>query len=115
VALDIGLIQIDDILQWKPQISGIPEIGTLLDLYDNSLTLKLITLKVVGCSAVSGFVRGEIHGLFYRYKTMGGSEYISDFLIGPETYNEQDPSTPMRKAREPTGPSPFTTATREPS
>ena len=26
---------------------------------------------------------GEIHALFYRYKTSGGFEYVSDLLIGP--------------------------------
>jgi hypothetical protein len=43
-------------------------------------------MKVVGQSAITGLIWGEIHGLFYRYKAMGGEEYVSDFLIGPETY-----------------------------
>jgi hypothetical protein len=86
--MDVGLVDVDDILAWKTQVPGIAPVGPVLDLYDNSFTLKLITMKVVGLSAVSGMVRGEIHGLFYRYKAMGGSEYISDFLIGPETYTE---------------------------
>jgi hypothetical protein len=28
---------------------------------------------------------GQIDGLFYRYKSKGGFEYVSDFLIGPRT------------------------------
>jgi hypothetical protein len=28
---------------------------------------------------------GEIHGLFYRYKTTGGFEYVADLFIGPRT------------------------------
>lgn len=28
-------------------------------------------------------MRGEICALFYRYTELGGSEYVSDFLIGP--------------------------------
>src|ERR1700730_5124724 len=87
--MDVGLVEVYDILDWKTEIPGIAPIGPVLDLYDNSLTLKLITMKVVGQSAVSGLIRGEIHGLFYRYKSMGGSEYISDFLIGPETRQEE--------------------------
>jgi hypothetical protein len=84
--MDIGLVELDDILAWKTATPGIAPVGPVLDLYDNALTLKLITLKVVGQSAISGMIRGEIHGLFYRYKAIGGSEYIADFLIGPETY-----------------------------
>lgn len=89
--MDVGLVELDDILQWKTQVSGIAPIRPALDLYDNSFNLKLITLKVVGQSAVSGLLRGEIHALFYRFKAIGGFEYISDFLIGPETYSD-DPA-----------------------
>jgi hypothetical protein len=84
--MDVGLVEVDDILRWKTQIPGIAPICPVLDLYDNSFTLKLITMKVVGQSAVTGRIRGEIHALFYRYKSLGGSEYLADFLIGPETY-----------------------------
>jgi hypothetical protein len=91
--MDVGLVAIDDILAWKTEVPGIAPVGTVLDLYDNSFNLKLITMKVVGQSAVSGLIRGEIHGLFYRYKSMGGADYISDFLIGPETYDRSSASS----------------------
>jgi len=83
---DVGLIDLDDILQWKTAVPGIAPIGPVLDLYDNNFSLKLISMKVVGVSAVTGYMRGEIQGLFYRYKSMGGYDYVSDFLIGPETH-----------------------------
>jgi hypothetical protein len=86
--MDVGLIDLDDVTQWKTDVPGISPIAPVLDLYDYSFSLKLITMKVVGQSAVSGLLRGEIHALFYRFKSMGGSEYISDFLIGPETYGK---------------------------
>lgn len=89
--MDIGLIELDDVLQWQTAIPGISPIRPVLDLYDNSFTLKLITMKVVGQSAVTGRIRGEIHALFYRYKALGGSEYLSDFLIGPETCEPGNP------------------------
>src|SRR6185369_11162884 len=76
----------DDITQWKTDFPGISPVEPVLDLYDNSFTLKLISMKVVGHSAVTGDIRGEIHALFYRFKAMGGAEYLADFLIGPETY-----------------------------
>jgi hypothetical protein len=88
--MDVGLIELDNVFAWKSDIPGISPIGSVLDLYDSSFSLKLISMKVVGQAAVSGLMRGEIHALFYRYKAMGGWEYVSDFLIGPETYNAPD-------------------------
>ena len=38
-------------------------------------------LRSVG--AATGEMLGEIQGLFYRYKTGGGFEYVSDLFIGP--------------------------------
>ncbi|HET6982683.1 MAG TPA: hypothetical protein VFI53_11120, partial [Myxococcaceae bacterium] len=90
--MDIGLVDVDDVLQWKSEVPGIEPIGPVLDLYDNSFSLKLVTMKVVGQSAVSGLIRGQIDGLFYRYKALGGSEYIADFLVGAQTQH-LDPST----------------------
>jgi len=84
--MDVGLIDLDDITRWKTDFPGIAPVQPVLDLHDNSFTLKLISMKVVGRSAVTGNIRGEIHALFYRCKAMGGSEYLTDFLIGPETY-----------------------------
>ena len=84
--IDVGLVDLDDITEWKTDFPGISPVEPVLDLYDNSFTLKLISMKVVGHSAVTGDIRGEIHALFYRFKAMGGSEYLTDFLIGPETY-----------------------------
>jgi len=86
--MDVGLIELDDVLQWKTDFVGISPVEPVVDLYDNSFTLQLLGLKVVGQSAVSGTIRGEIQGLFYRFKAMGGYEYISDFLIGPPTQGD---------------------------
>ena len=33
--------------------------------------------------AASGDLAGEIHALFYRYRSLGGFDYIADLLIGP--------------------------------
>ncbi len=96
---DIGLIEIKDINQWKTDVVGIGEIGELADLNTANMTLSLIssikkvpgpgnkelrelfpTIRAFG--AVSGEMKGEIVGLFYRYKSVGGIEYVADFLIG---------------------------------
>ena len=84
--LDVGLVELDDIRAWQTAVPGITPVGDVLDLYDNNFSLQLIRQKVAGQAARSGLLRGEIHALFYRHKSMGGSEYITDFLIGPETY-----------------------------
>ncbi len=83
--MDTGLVTLDDIRQWSAAFRDLPPVEDVLDLYDYNLTLQLIGQKVVGRSAVTGAIRGEIHGLFYRYKALGGYEYLTDFLIGPST------------------------------
>ena len=83
--MDVGLVEVFDIQRWTTQFSEIAPVDNVLDLYDNSFSLHLIGMNVVGLGAVSGLIRGEIHGLFYRYKSIGGYEYLADFLIGPET------------------------------
>jgi hypothetical protein len=91
---DIGLIEIDDLNFWKTEILGIGEIENLADLNTGNITLSLISVKkpetgetlpkVSAFGAISGRMDGEIVGLFYRYKSLGGQELISDFLIaGP--------------------------------
>ena len=88
--MDVGLVTLDDIRDWKTAFPGIAPVGPILDLYDNSLDLSLIGARVVGHGGVTGAIEGEIQGLFYRFKAMGGSDYLSDFLIGPRSQGETD-------------------------
>lgn len=83
--MDIGLVEISNLPDWKTAIPGVAPVGEVVDLYDNALSLQLIGKKVIGRSAVSGLLQGEVQGLFYRYKAMGGFDYVSDFLIGPRS------------------------------
>ena len=92
---DAGLVDIEDVTRWKTDIIGINTIDELYDLNTMNMTTALIAEhkvidnkvieaengRVVGYGAVSGLMKGEILGLFYRYKTVGGMEYVSDFLI----------------------------------
>ena len=91
VNLDIGLIEIDDINQWTAQVYGIGRIGKLADLSAENISLRLIDCPVKARGAVSGRLSGRIKGLFYRYKAVGGFEYVSDCLIGPA--DEETPLT----------------------
>lgn len=83
VNLDIGLIDVDDRNLWTAQVYGIGAIGKVVDLSVENLSLKLIGCPVRAFGCASGQMYGAVHGLFYRYKSAGGFEYVSDFLIGP--------------------------------
>ncbi len=85
VNVDVGLIDVDNLDRWTTDIRGIGQMGPMVDLSVNNLSLALIGCHVRGAGAASGVMQGEIHALFYRYKTGGGFEYISDVLIGPRT------------------------------
>lgn len=79
---DVGLIEIDSVKDWKTEILQIGEIGRLFDLSTQNLSLELIGKRVAGHGAISGTMEGEIFGLFFRYRSIGGKEYVSDYLIG---------------------------------
>jgi hypothetical protein len=83
VDLDVGLIEVDDVNQWTTQVYGVGEIGPLADLDVSNISLRLIGCPVRAHGAASGDMRGEICALFYRFKSVGGFEYVADALIGP--------------------------------
>ncbi len=90
VNLDAGLIRVDDLDYWTSQVFGIGEIGDPVDLNTDTLTLDLIGCPVRAFGAGSGEMIGEISALFYRYKSIGGFEYVSDLLIGPRTESSSE-------------------------
>jgi hypothetical protein len=85
VNLDAGLIRIDDLGYWTSQVFGVGEIDDPVDLNTDTLSLDLIGCPVRAFGAASGEMVGEIHALFYRYKSIGGFEYVCDLLVGPRT------------------------------
>src|SRR5262249_40592530 len=54
----------------------------------DNLSLSLVGCHVRGYGAASGVMLGEIHGLFYRYKSQGGFDYVADLFIGPRRSRE---------------------------
>lgn len=83
VAIDAGLVEIDDVTDWTTQVFGV---GTLTEIYDvspESLTLDLVGAPVRAFGAASGRLDGEIAALYFRYRTRSGVEYVADALIGP--------------------------------
>ncbi|GHO46265.1 hypothetical protein [Ktedonospora formicarum] len=82
INIDAGLIRIDDVKSWTAQIFGLGELGRPIDLTPETITLDIIGWPVRAFGAASGFMQGEIQALFYRYHSVGGTDYISDLLIG---------------------------------
>ncbi len=83
VNVDAALIEIDDLSRWTAKVQGIGRLGALVDLPPSQLSLSLVGCRVVGVGAASGEMTGEIAALLYRYKSVGGFEYLADYLIGP--------------------------------
>jgi hypothetical protein len=83
LALDVGLVEVADVTQWTSNVYGLPPTGLLADLFEQNLTLQLMDHQVVARGAISGLLRGTIKALFYRYRSVGGYDYVGDFLIAP--------------------------------
>ncbi|MGY3586020.1 hypothetical protein ACVIGB_004920 [Bradyrhizobium sp. USDA 4341] len=88
--LDAGLIRVDDVKGWTAQVYGVGQVGDVVDLNVGTFRLEIINQPLIAFGATSGLMKGKIIGLFYRYKTVGGMEYVSDFVIGP-----RDSDTPL--------------------
>jgi hypothetical protein len=85
VNADVGLIEINDLRQWSPSIYGVGKLGPLEDLDVNNFTTNLIGCPVRAYGCASGRLFGRIAAFFYRYRSVGGFEYVADFLIGSRT------------------------------
>ena len=84
LGLDVGLVRLDDVRDWTPNVFGLPKIKPLFDVYEQNLSLRrLIDRPVVAMGAASGLLQGTVKAMFYRYRSVGGFDYVSDFLIAP--------------------------------
>ena len=81
--LDAGLVELSNIADWSADVFGIGTLGEPIDLNTETITLDLVGCAVRAHGAASGDLAGEIHALFYRYRSLGGFDYIADLLIGP--------------------------------
>jgi len=82
VNVDVGLIEVANAGEWSASIYRIGQLGPLADLSVLNLSLNAIGCPVRASGGVSGSLEGRVAALFYRYKTVGGREYVADFLIG---------------------------------
>lgn len=94
VNLDAGLVRVDDLAGWTAQVYGVGRIGALVDANVDTLSLDVIASPVRAWGGASGDLRGQIRALFYRYRSVGGFDYVADFLIGPREGAETVPTRP---------------------
>jgi len=73
--------------------------GSMIDLSADNFSLRLIDHPVRGYGSTSKVMLGQISALFYRYKSQGGFEYVSDFLIGPRS--ESSTAKSSRRTKQP--------------
>ena len=83
LTLDAGLVEVDELADWTSQTYGLPPAGPFADLSEHNLTTKLVNAEVVAFGAASGYLRGRIAALLFRYRSIGGYDDITDFLIAP--------------------------------
>jgi hypothetical protein len=81
--IDVGLVKLADVNDWTSNVYGLPALGPMEDAHERNLSLRLIDRKVVGYGAASGLLRGTIKALFYRYRSVGGFDFVGDYLIAP--------------------------------
>jgi hypothetical protein len=92
--LDAGLVRLDSVTDWTAQIYGVGAMGRLADLSTDNFTLDLIGCPVRAFGGASGAMTGEIQGLFYRYRSVGGQDFVADLLIGPRSGADTVPTRP---------------------
>lgn len=93
--LDVGLIEVVDKTRWTAQVFGLGTLGPLADLSPTNFSLKVVGCPVRAFGCASGEMYGSIFALFYRFKSVGGFEYVADFLIGPRAAKEGEKPLPF--------------------
>jgi hypothetical protein len=90
VNIDAAIVRLDDAHLWNAGAVTNP-LGDVADFSATTASLSWIGQPVIGHGAASGEMQGEIKALFYRYKSVGGRDYVADFVIGARA----DDPTPL--------------------
>jgi len=85
---DVGMARITDVADWTARLVDGRRMGPVINLNVDTLNLDLIGCPVVGYGAASGQIKGLVTALFYRYRSIGGTDYIADIMIGPRSVDE---------------------------
>jgi hypothetical protein len=84
LTLDAGLIAVANLQDWTSQVYGFPVVGPLADLSELNISTRLINAEVRAYGAATGVLVGRIAALFFRHRSIGGYDEVTDFLIAPE-------------------------------
>jgi hypothetical protein len=93
VALDAGLIEIEDVNRWTTQVFGLGTLGEIVDIGPESLSLELIGKPLRAYGAASGPLSGQILALHFRFRTVSGVEHVADALVGPRADSDKPTTT----------------------
>ena len=81
--VDAGLIRLEtELSTCTAQVFGIGAVGPLIDLNVNTIPLDVIGCPVTAFGGARVELHGQVEALFYRYRSVGGVDYIADMLIG---------------------------------
>jgi hypothetical protein len=84
VNIDAAIVRLEDAHLWDADaLTG--QLGDVADFNAGTASLSWIGQPVAAHGAASGEMRGEIKALFYRYKSIGGRDYVADFIIGAKS------------------------------
>jgi hypothetical protein len=80
---DVGMARVSDVSDWDARLINGQRMGPVINLSIDTLNLDLIGCPLVGYGAASGAMQGRVLALFYRYRSIGGNDYVADIMIGP--------------------------------
>jgi hypothetical protein len=83
VAIDAGLIALDNVGKATTQVFGLGRLEEVVDIGAQNMSLSLVGQPVRAFGGASGPLNGQIVALSYRYKTLAGVDFVADALIGP--------------------------------
>jgi len=91
---DVGMARVTDVADWNARLADGRRMGPVINLSVDTLNIDLIGCPLKGYGAASGEITGQVTALFYRYRSVGGSDYVADILIGPRSPEENVASRP---------------------
>ncbi len=91
---DVGMARVTDIADWSSRLADGRRMGPVVNLSIDTLNLDLIGCPLKGYGAASGEITGQVTALFYRYRSIGGTDWVADILIGPRTPEENVATRP---------------------
>lgn len=81
--VDVGLVEVNDVKDWTSSVYGLDHIGPLADLNEQNLGFQLLDQPVRAFGAATGPLQATIKALFYRYRSVGGYDFVADLLLAP--------------------------------